>query len=332
MTNQTPLLQILFTEKIIWYQGILVTGYDVEFDKFLSDLPEILSNENDRIQFFTYYDENYYKIEKVKTIYDFKLKQKRNIVYDPEIPLHYAKYLFDKSLLFYENLKKRELFDTREKIKSDIQKQLTYSIVSLRSYRDRLLEKSDWTQLPDIPFSDIDKNNWRKFRQVLRDLPSQEQWNYSTVYTILFPIDPATYKLRYPNYEVEYLSTPDQFENQKANKEKEKIINIIKQFNLPSVKIEDLTQLDYINMISEVNKVLYKIDPNLKVAVSLERDPNDTENENIKLIGDIKLSLDYSGFSPEVLDYIETYITKSDKYTETQISQFMETLNILYSL
>lgn len=332
MSDQSPILQILFNEKIIWYEGISVTGSGVEFDKFLSGLPKTIFNENDRIQFFTYYSENHYKIEKVKTIYDFKLKKTRDIIYDPEIFSEDIAYLFEKSKLFYEDLKRRELFNTKEQIKSDIKKQLTYRVVSLRAFRDRLLENSDWTQSADIPFSDVDKNNWIKFRQVLRDLPDQESWDYSTAYTILFPIDPSTYKLRYPNYEVEYLSTPDQYENQKANKEKEKIIAIVKQFNLPSIKIENLTQLDYINLIAEVNQILYKIDPDLKVAVSLVRDPNDMETENAELMGDVKMSFDYSGFTPEVLNYIETYIVKSNKYTETEISQFMETLKILQSL
>ena len=330
MTNKTPVLQILFTERLIWYNGVAVTATPEDFDEFFSSLPQEISNKNDKIQFFTYYDPTYYKVEKVKTIYDRRLEKNRSIVYDPEIPAVDIEHLFEKGKIFYETVKTKQLINLKEQIKSDIEKQLSFRVISLRSYRDQLLQKCDWTQSPDIPFSSLDKNNWIKYRQTLRDLPSQESWNYSTSYSIVFPIDPSTYKLRYPNYEVEYLSTPDQFENQKANKEKEKIIRTVKQLNLPSVNIENLTQLDYINLIAEVNKILYKIDPDLKVGISLGTDLANMENN--ELIGDVKLSFDYSGVTPEVLNYIENYIIKSNKYTEEQISQFMETFKIINSL
>jgi hypothetical protein len=39
----------------------------------------------------------------------------------------------------------------------------------LRAERDRLLVRSDWTQLPDAP---ADKQAWAAYRQALRDLPA----------------------------------------------------------------------------------------------------------------------------------------------------------------
>lgn len=43
----------------------------------------------------------------------------------------------------------------------------------LRSKRATLLNKSDWTQVPDSPLSDEQKAAWATYRQALRDLPSQ---------------------------------------------------------------------------------------------------------------------------------------------------------------
>ena len=37
--------------------------------------------------------------------------------------------------------------------------------------RNELLQKSDWTQLPDSP---ADKEAWATYRQALRDLPEQK--------------------------------------------------------------------------------------------------------------------------------------------------------------
>ena len=41
----------------------------------------------------------------------------------------------------------------------------------LRQHRDALLSTSDWTQTNDSPLSDPKKNEWRIYRQALRDLP-----------------------------------------------------------------------------------------------------------------------------------------------------------------
>lgn len=43
----------------------------------------------------------------------------------------------------------------------------------IRAERNRLLQASDWTQVPDAP---TDKAAWAAYRQVLRDLPQHKNW------------------------------------------------------------------------------------------------------------------------------------------------------------
>ena len=43
---------------------------------------------------------------------------------------------------------------------------------ALRHMRDTLLKESDWTQFTDSPLSDSKKNEWKIYRQQLRDLPA----------------------------------------------------------------------------------------------------------------------------------------------------------------
>lgn len=43
----------------------------------------------------------------------------------------------------------------------------------LRDKRARLLRQSDFTQMPDAPLSDEQREAWRVYRQALRDLPEQ---------------------------------------------------------------------------------------------------------------------------------------------------------------
>jgi hypothetical protein len=42
---------------------------------------------------------------------------------------------------------------------------------TLRSYRNNLLTLCDWTQIDDVPLSEEQKNDWRTYRQLLRDFP-----------------------------------------------------------------------------------------------------------------------------------------------------------------
>jgi hypothetical protein len=42
-----------------------------------------------------------------------------------------------------------------------------------REKRDKLLAETDWTQMPDSPLSDEQREAYRIYRQELRDIPSQ---------------------------------------------------------------------------------------------------------------------------------------------------------------
>ena len=44
------------------------------------------------------------------------------------------------------------------------------ALADMRTKRDRLLSESDWTQSRDVTLSD--DNDWKTYRQALRDLPS----------------------------------------------------------------------------------------------------------------------------------------------------------------
>lgn len=45
-------------------------------------------------------------------------------------------------------------------------------IGQVKMQRNQLLSESDWTQLADIVLSDVKKEEWRLYRQALRDFPS----------------------------------------------------------------------------------------------------------------------------------------------------------------
>jgi hypothetical protein len=55
----------------------------------------------------------------------------------------------------------------------------------LRENRNKLLAESDWTQMPDSPLTDAQKQAWATYRQSLRDLPDTVDIN-----NIVYPEKP----------------------------------------------------------------------------------------------------------------------------------------------
>ncbi|OOY31576.1 tail fiber assembly protein [Thioclava sp. F36-6] len=59
-------------------------------------------------------------------------------------------------------------------ISIDQTKAAAAKLAALRTKRDAALSASDWTQMPDSPLSDADKQAWATYRQALRDLPDSD--------------------------------------------------------------------------------------------------------------------------------------------------------------
>lgn len=60
---------------------------------------------------------------------------------------------------------------------------------NVRNTRDNLLSKSDWTQIPDSPFTEEQKTAWAAYRQSLRDLTQHE--NFPHLSELDWPTEPT---------------------------------------------------------------------------------------------------------------------------------------------
>lgn len=56
----------------------------------------------------------------------------------------------------------------------------------VRELRNKYLQESDWTQIPDVPLPN--KQEWLDYRQALRDLP--KNINFDDLYSFFFPTPP----------------------------------------------------------------------------------------------------------------------------------------------
>lgn len=59
----------------------------------------------------------------------------------------------------------------------------------IRSKRNNIFSKTDWTQFPDSPLADEKKVEWATYRQALRDLPSQYP-DETNIDNVVFPTPP----------------------------------------------------------------------------------------------------------------------------------------------
>lgn len=90
---------------------------------------------------------------------------------------------------------------TQEEIEVNIQKKRELEWDPIREERNKLLEKSDYTQISDANLlSEEEKILWKNYRQKLRDLPQ----NFVEVVDIIWPKNPDQEKEEFELQNLEY--------------------------------------------------------------------------------------------------------------------------------
>ena len=66
-------------------------------------------------------------------------------------------------------------------------------MIQLREIRDLLLNKTDWTAIPDNDLSWLEKRKWRKYRKQLRNFPidAERQLKNNVYCKIVWPDEPS---------------------------------------------------------------------------------------------------------------------------------------------
>jgi hypothetical protein len=187
----------------------------------LTNLPPELSDDKDRIVLFGIYDDGTFMMFKEKMKYDFATQQAKWVKYEvTDTTVEDAKEVFEvlKSAVFVQ-----QTVDSEERNKAILE------IVTKEEYidelynqllikRDDLLRTSDYRVLSDYPeLFEGEQDLWVQWRTELRNsVKSFNDFNDELDYLIYlqefkWPIDPLVYYSKYPNKNIEYLSTDDQF-------------------------------------------------------------------------------------------------------------------------
>lgn len=106
------------------------------------------------------------------------------------------RYKFDpiKGIVRITDAEKLKEIEERENTPVDntpTDEEIEESFEEVRSIRDNLLVDSDWTQLPDAPLNEAEKESWRIYRQDLRDIT--EDVDSDGLLDPIWPTDPTGY-------------------------------------------------------------------------------------------------------------------------------------------
>ncbi len=187
----------------------------------LTNIPAELSDEKDKIVLFGIYDDETFIMYKEKMKYDFATQQAKWVNYEvTDATVDDAKEIFSvlKSAIFIQQTTDSEERNnavleilTKDEYIDDFYNKLV-------NRRDDLLRTSDYRILSDYPeFFDGEQILWIKWRDEVRNCVKpfsdfDDELDY-LIYLQEFkwPVDPLVYYSKYPNKEVEYLATEDQY-------------------------------------------------------------------------------------------------------------------------
>lgn len=279
-TNNTEFqfLNVRDNQKIV-FNGIARLLEPKDLDDIKNNSSDFWWNENDCVTFFSYNLDGTYFCERKKIVFDYRIREQKELVYQfeeasSEQVKEFRKVLLDK----YEELQIKYLQDKKDYIRSTLEQTLGYINLSLRTVRRQLLSITDFMFTSDYVWKDpTEKDLWIKYRQALRDLTETPEWLSGDFLKIRFPISPNDYKKLYPNGEVEYLDVMNVDDNQYVNKAiatwKAKMIRNIDNLNLPTL-LEEVdvyegknsdSYEDYKLMIDQLNENLKKIDATINI-------------------------------------------------------------------
>lgn len=99
-------------------------------------------------------------------------------------------YVIDGSYYEITDSEVIEYQTTRQLTEEEQQNIINGAWITIRLTRNNRLNESDWTQLSDSPLSTEEKEEWKVYRQALRDITK-----YDGPYDVVWPEQPQTIQL-----------------------------------------------------------------------------------------------------------------------------------------
>ena len=184
------------TDNFIDYQGETLSLTLTRKNELYDSIPDIFKNEKEKISRFivTRRSDNNnsyeYLLEVKRTIYNYRtreyvqeIRDVSNVYTDHQFSL-LRDHLYNKFSEYYLN----DFGDIADRLYNSVDRNINVSTAIIK-YRNELLANSDKYMILDYPISDAEREEWKVYRQKLRDLTDQENWP-GNVINITFPAPP----------------------------------------------------------------------------------------------------------------------------------------------
>ena len=215
ITNKT--VQISGLNKTIVRGGYSRTFSDKDWETFITPIIYPLwHSDKDILIAFNYQDSpvETWKCEKKKYVRNHTTGEyfwKPYLFTEVEIDV-VQKFVADIDEAFDAQLS-TEFSDIQHRMSKVIEQSKGLSLTRVKAWRDFFLRSSDWSMLEDTPVTADEKEQWKKYRKLCRELPDQFESGTQVLAEIKVPIDPIVYKKNYLPYNegATYLGSDDQW-------------------------------------------------------------------------------------------------------------------------
>ena len=215
ITNKT--VQISGLNKTIFRGGYSRTFSDKDWETFITPIIYPLwHSDKDILIAFNYQDSpvETWKCEKKKYVRNHTTGEyfwKPYLFTEVETDV-VQKFVADIDEAFDAQLS-TEFSDIQHRMSKVIEQSKGLSLTRVKAWRDFFLRSSDWSMLEDAPVTADEKEQWKKYRKLCRELPDQFESGTQVLAEIKIPIDPIIYKKNYLPYNegATYLGSDDQW-------------------------------------------------------------------------------------------------------------------------
>lgn len=274
-------IQLNAVDGSLWYQNIIEKLDESDIAEIKSVAGSFWWTDNDEITMLTVDMDGSYLCERRKKVWSYRngsytfTHYKFNDPSEEEV-LKLSNVLLKK----FSELRVKKLQREKDKVSNFLSSQYEGIFSSLKGLRNRMLIDTDWTQLLDAPISEEDRELYKTFRKYLRDMPEDPAWIGKNAFDVDFPITPKVYFEKYPERNVEYLSTSEHFENQAVLQLKLKVTKILKYLKLPFFDItdEEFNNSSYQEIKEKFDTYLKKIDGDLEFNINFKTFDSDNSS------------------------------------------------------
>jgi hypothetical protein len=223
-------------------------------------------SETDRLEYFISYNDGSYFCQRKRVRYDFKTQSNYWSTYTfSGASAEQVEALTNKLTDFVAALSEYKAAKYDTILQSIDQEFIFYDQRWLKKFREKqmMLSASDWRVLPDIEDSyPGEKDMWIKWRATMRSETVKKPEEFETnleflkyLYEHKWPVDPKRYQQMYPNADVEYLSTDDQWVSYDTEASTDfvdsRLVNVLATSGVYREKIVDINRKVY-NLIKDL--------------------------------------------------------------------------------